>query len=123
LKGTFEDYPYTKTLEIEGEMGEDEIVWLTLKMSLTMKDNPGFSSGSELQVKHVPYVQGGLWDEYVDDVTFAAFTEKQAPAFSGSFKGGNGFDFVWDKSTMKKASEGRTLYPIVTIRFRDKKYR
>lgn len=123
LRGTFEDWPYTKTLEIEGEMGEGEIVWLTLKMSLTMKDNPGFSSASELQVKHVPYVQGGLWDEYVDDVTFAAFTEKQAPAFSGSFKGGNGYDFVWDKSTMKKASEGRTLYPIVTIRFRDKKYR
>ncbi len=117
----FEDYPYTKDIRIEGEMGEGEVAWIKLSCSQTMKDNPGAHFSQNLEARHIPFIDGGLWDEYVGDVTFAAFTEKQASGFSGSFKASSGTNYVWDKTTMPEFSKGRTLYPILTVRFREKK--
>lgn len=128
MKVIFEDYPYQKDISIEGEVADSEVVSVKLEMTQTMKDNPGFLMKTTAEAKHVPLIQGGLWDEYVGDVTFAAFTETQAPGFSGSFKSASpnsvsvGYTYIWDKSTMKEASKNRTLYPIFTVRFREKKY-
>jgi len=117
LTGNCDDYSMKKEFRIEGEMGEGEVAWVKVNVRTTMPGNPGFSADDVMEARHVPYVQGGLWDEQVGDVTFAAFTDKQAPGFSGSMKSTSGYSFVWDKSTMPGWSKGRTLYPIVTVRF------
>lgn len=120
-KSRFEDYPYMKEVLVEGEMGDDEVVSLKFTMTQSLTDRPEVTFTTEIEARHVPRVPNGLWDEYQGDVTFAAFNEIQAPAFTGSMRSSSG-SAIWDKTTVKEAGKGRTLYPILAIRFRDKKY-
>ncbi len=125
LSAKFEEYPFEKDFKVEGEIGEGEVVWVKLTCTQTMPTNPGFIDENVLEARHLPIIDGGLWDEYVGDVTFAAFTQRQAPGFTGSFKTGAGKQYrtsVWDQTTLPELSKNRTLYPILTVRFRLKKY-